>query len=140
MVLIKLEDNLKLDNPEIDSQHETLISLVNLLHETMLQGADKAALDTLLSQLLVHTRDHFDYEEALMSRFNYPAFEEHKSQHNRLLQHLEDLAARYKKGELLLSFAVLLELKGWATVHIEKSDKLLGTFLNNRKATETAQD
>jgi hypothetical protein len=38
---VKLEDNLKLDIPEIDPRHETLTGLINLLHETMLQGADK---------------------------------------------------------------------------------------------------
>ena len=138
MELIKLEDNLRLDIPEIDSQHETLIGLINLLHETMLQGADRAVLDGLLSQLLAHTQAHFAYEEQLMSQYNYPGYEAHKSEHNRLMQHLLDLAERYKYGELLLSFAVVLELKGWAVVHIEKSDKPLGTFLNNRKVVDAA--
>ncbi|TNF91544.1 MAG: hypothetical protein EP297_15660 [Gammaproteobacteria bacterium] len=136
MVLIKLEDKLKLDIPEIDSQHEALISLVNLLHETMLQGADKAALDELLSQLLEHTQTHFAYEEELMSRYNYPGYEAHKSEHKRLMQHLVDLTDRYKNGDPLLSFAVVLELKGWALVHIENSDKPLGTFLNNQNVIE----
>ena len=67
MELIKLEDNLKLDIPEIDSQHETSIGLINLLHETILQGSDRAAQNELLSQLLEHTRTHFAYEEQLMS-------------------------------------------------------------------------
>jgi hemerythrin len=138
MELIRLEDSLKLDIPEIDSQHERLIGLVNLLHETMLQGADRAALDGLMSQLLEHTRTHFAYEEQLMSRYNYPGYEAHKAEHNRLMQHLTDLAERYTKGELLLSFAVVLELKGWAVVHIEKSDKPLGAFLNNREGTDAA--
>jgi hemerythrin-like metal-binding protein len=132
MELIKLEDKLKLDIPEIDSQHETLIGLINLLHETMLQGADRAALDALLSQLLEHTRNHFAYEEQLMSQHNYPGYEAHKSDHSRLMQHLVDLTERYKNGELLLSFAIVLELKGWAVVHIKKSDKQLGTFLNKQ--------
>jgi len=138
MVLIKLEDSLKLDIPEIDSQHETLIGLINLLHKTMLQGADRSALDGLLSQLLEHTRTHFAYEEQLMSQYNYPGYEAHKSEHNRLMQHLVDLVERYTNGELLLSFAVVLELKGWAVVHIEKSDKTLGAFLNNRKRPDSA--
>jgi len=138
MELIRLEDSLKLDIPEIDSQHERLIGLVNLLHETMLQGADRAALDGLLSQLLEHTRAHFAYEEQLMSQYNYPGYEAHKTEHNRLMRHLEDLVERYTNGELLLSFAVVLELKGWAVVHIEKSDKPLGAFLNNREGTDAA--
>ena len=136
MELVKLEDNLKLDIPEIDSQHETLIGLINLLHETMLQGADRTTLDRLLSQLLEQTQTHFSYEEKLMSQYNYPGYEAHKSEHNRLVQHLADLAERYKNGELLLSFAIVLELKGWALVHIEKSDKLLGNFLNNQKEVD----
>ncbi|MDX2458060.1 MAG: bacteriohemerythrin [Gammaproteobacteria bacterium] len=138
MELIKLEEDLKLNIPEIDSQHETLIGLVNRLHETMLQGADKAAMDGLLSQLIEHTRTHFSYEEQLMSQTGYPEYEAHKSQHNRLMQHLEDLAEGYQNGELLLSFAVVLDLKGWATVHIQKSDKPLGAFLTSRKGVETA--
>ena len=138
MDLIKLDDNLKLNITEIDSQHETLINLINAIHETMLQGADKADLDRLLSQLLEHTRSHFAYEEELMSRYSYAGYETHKSEHNRLMEHLEDLAVRYHSGELLLSFAIVLELKGWATIHIEKSDKPLGTFLSNQHGFETA--
>jgi len=136
MVLIKLENSLKLDIPEIDSQHETMISLINLLHETMLEGTGKAALDGLLSQLLEHTQTHFAYEEELMSRYDYPGYEAHKSEHNRLIQHLMDLTERYKSGELQISFAVAFELKGWTVVHIAESDLLLGTFLNNQKVIE----
>jgi len=138
MVLIKLEDNLKLNIPEIDTQHETLISLINRLHESMLQGADKSTLDELLSQLLEHTRTHFSSEERLMTQSSYPGYEAHKSEHNRLMQHLEDLVERYKKGEILLSFAVVLELKGWAMVHIEKSDKPMGAFLTSREGVDSA--
>ncbi|HYQ73394.1 MAG TPA: bacteriohemerythrin [Gammaproteobacteria bacterium] len=136
MVLIRLEDNYKLDIPEIDSQHETMISLVNQLHETMLQGAGKAAVDGVLSRLLEHTQTHFAYEEGLMSRYHYPGYEKHKSEHSRLIQKLGDFATRYKNGDLLLSVAVELELKGWAAVHIEKFDKPLGIFLNHHKVNE----
>jgi len=138
MELVKLDDNLKLNIPEIDSQHETLIRLINQLHETMLQGADKAALNELLSQLLEHTRTHFSSEERLMSQSGYPGYEAHKSEHNSLMQHLEDLVERCRNGELLLSFAVVLELKGWAMVHIGKSDKLMGAYLTSRQGADVA--
>jgi len=138
MELVRLEDSLKLNIPEIDSQHETLIRLINQLHESMLQGEGKAALDGLLSQLIDHTRTHFSYEEQLMTEYSYPGQVAHKSEHHRLMQHLEDLAERYGKGELLLSFAVVLELKGWATIHIEKSDKPLGAFLTSHMGAGSA--
>jgi hemerythrin len=72
-----------------------------------------------------------------MSRYSYAEYETHKSEHNRLMEHLEDLVGRYRGGELLLSFAIVLELKGWATIHIEKSDKPLGSFLSNKHGLET---
>lgn len=137
MVLIKLEDSLKLDIPEIDSQHETLVGLINELHESMLQRADRAVLDGLLAQLLEHTRHHFDYEEQLMSQHGYPGYDGHKSQHARLIQHLADLIERFQSGELLMSFAAVIELKAWATIHIEKSDRSLGDFLRDLPGFDT---
>ena len=140
MELINLEDTLKLDIPEIDSQHETMIMLINQLHETMLRGADRVPLAELLLQLLEHTRTHFAYEEQLMSQYDYPGYEAHKSEHDSLVQHLVDLSKRYKNDELQLSVAVaaVLELEDWATVHIEKSDKPLCAFLNYRKGVDAA--
>jgi len=140
MELIKLEDCLRLNIPEIDSQHEKLIELVNALHGAMVGGADKAARDSLLSQLLEHTRNHCAYEEELMSRYGYPGYQEHKSEHDRLIQHLVDLIERYQSGEILLSVAVVMELKGWATIHIEKSDKPLGAFLSDRKGVDASRN
>lgn len=138
--LIKLEDDLRLNIPEIDSQHEELIELVNGLHLALVGGADKAARDGFLSKLLERTRSHCAYEEELMSLYDYPGHEAHKSEHDRLTQNLVDLVARYQRGELLLSIAVVMELKCWATIHIEKSDLPLGAFLNNQKGVDKARD
>lgn len=132
MELLRLEDNLKLNVSEIDSQHAVLIDLVNQLYAAMQQAAGREVLDGLLSRLVEHTRAHFFYEERLMSQHGYPGYEAHKSDHDRLMRHLLDLVERYYSGDLLLSFAVVLELKGWATIHIEKSDKPLGAFLKER--------
>ena len=140
MELIKLEECLRLNIPEIDSQHEKLIELVNTLHGAMVGGADKATRDSLLTRLLEHTRNHCAYEEELMARYGYPGYQEHKKEHDRLTQHLVDLITRYQSGELLLSVAVVMELKGWATVHIEKSDKPLGAFLIEREGVDAARD
>lgn len=138
MELIKPESCLKLNIPEIDSQHETLIGLINQIHESMLQQANKTILDGLLSELLEHTRSHFDYEEQLMSRYGYPGYEAHKVEHIKLIEHVADLIERSQNGELLLTFAVVLKLKGWASVHIEKSDKRLCTFLQGRMGVDSS--
>jgi len=139
MKLIKLEDHLRLKIPEIDSQHEKLIELVNRLHEVLLGGEDKAIRDGLLLQLLEGMRSHCAYEEELMLRYVYPGFQAHKSEHDRLTKNLVDLVERYQRGELVLSIAVVMEFKCWATIHIEKSDRPLGAFLSGQEGIETAR-
>jgi hemerythrin-like metal-binding protein len=140
MELIKLDDCLRLDIPEIDSQHEKMIELVNRLHEALVEGVDKASRDSLLSQLLERTQSHCAYEEELMLLYGYSGYQAHKSDHDRLTKKVVDLIERYQRGELLLSVAVVMELKGWATTHIEKSDKPLGVFLSDRKGVDGARD
>ena len=138
MELIHLEDRLKLNIPAIDSQHEQLIELVNKLRSALVDGADKAARDSLLSQLLEGMRSHCAYEQELMLRYDYPEYEAHKSEHDRLAYNLGDLIGRYRNGELVLSIAVVMELNCWAKIHIEKSDKPLGAFLIDQKGFEAA--
>jgi hemerythrin len=132
VTLIELEESQKVAVAEIDAQHEALVDLVNQLHDSMMAGSDRDALDGILSELLQYTAEHFAYEEQLMLRHAYPGYEKHKADHTRLMDHVNDLARRFRAGDLLLSFAVMLDLKAWATVHIEKADKPLGVFLNRQ--------
>jgi hemerythrin-like metal-binding protein len=130
MGLIRLEDDQKVNVHEIDAQHETLIDLINQLHAAMTQRSERAVLDQLMAALIEHTRTHFDYEEQLMLEHRYPGYTTHKHEHDRLIQHILALAEQYRRGDLLLSFAVMVDLKGWALVHIERFDIALGVFLN----------
>ena len=83
-----------------------------------------------MTALIDHTRTHFDCEERLMLAHRYPGYKAHKQEHERLIQHILALAEQYRRGDLLLSFAVMVDLKGWALVHIERFDLALGVFLN----------
>lgn len=140
MELIQLEDRLRLNIPEIDLQHEKLIALVNRLRAALVDGAEKAARDSLLSQLLEGMRNHCAYEEQLMTEYGYPGYEAHKSEHDRLAHNLGDLIERYRNGELVLSIAVVMELNCWAKIHIEKSDMPLGVFLLEQKGFAAARN
>lgn len=132
MELIKAEDTPRVGVAEIDAQHAALIGLVNRLHQAMIQRQDRATLDTIIAELVEHTRGHFAYEEQLMSQAQYPHYLSHKADHDKLMQHISDLADEFRSGDLLLSFAVMVDLKAWATIHIEKSDGPLGIFLSEK--------
>jgi len=128
--LIKAEDAPSVGVPEIDAQHAALIGMINRLHQAMIQREDRDTLDAIIAELVAHTQRHFAYEEQLMSQHRYPEYAEHKAHHDKLMQHIIHLAEQFRSGDLLLSFAVMVDLKAWATIHIEESDGPLAIFLN----------
>lgn len=132
MEIIKLDDDSRTGVRDIDDQHGELVEILNRLHASMLQDTDRSDLEGLVSQLVEHTRVHFSYEEELMTLHGYPDYARHKEEHDRLLAHILDFSERFKSGDLLLTFGIMIDLKGWAEVHIRKSDRLLGAFLNEK--------
>jgi hemerythrin len=133
MTLVQLESDAKVNVREIDAQHEHLIALLNQLHDAMMRQEDTDTLGRVLSELIDYTQTHFRYEEQLMSEYDYPRYASHKAAHEKLMQHIVGLAEGFRSGEILLSFAIMVDLKGWAITHIEQCDKPLGAFLNTRK-------
>jgi hemerythrin len=130
--LIKEEDAPRVGVDEIDAQHAAMIGLVNRLHQAMMQREEREILDAIIAELIRHTHRHFSYEEQLMAQTRYPGYPAHKADHDKLMKHITDLAEQFRGGDLLLSFAVMVDLKAWATIHIEESDGPLGLFLNKQ--------
>lgn len=130
MPFIAPNDFDKIQVPEIDAEHERLVELINELYEAMNSKRGKEVLGRGLRDLIEFTRLHFSHEEELMTAHEYPDSARHKAEHERLLAHVVDLDRRFRSGDVLLSFAILLELKSWATKHIMHSDMPLGEFLN----------
>jgi hemerythrin len=132
MEIVKLDDESRTGVQNIDDQHGELIDILNRLHESMLQDTDRSTLEELVSQLVEQTRAHFSFEEVLMTRYEYPDYARHKKEHDKLLEHILDFSKRFARGDLLLTFGIMVDLKGWAEVHIRKCDKLLGAYLNEK--------
>jgi hemerythrin len=132
MALIEWSDEHKVNVREIDEQHRQLVALVNNLHEAMKNRGGSDTIRRRVADLVLHTRGHFSFEERLMSDHSYPDFERHKTEHEKLLGRITDLERQVQEGDLLMSFGVALDLRGWALRHIEFSDRLLGAFLNSR--------
>ena len=74
MALIKWTSALSVAVPEIDLQHQKLVSLINQLHESMLSGKGREVLGGVLNELIDYTKRHFADEEELMRRHNYPEY------------------------------------------------------------------
>ena len=65
---LEWKDAYRLGHAELDSQHEHLFQMVNLL-----ENAHTAQeIKPLLMQLFKHTREHFELEESEMRKAGFP--------------------------------------------------------------------
>ncbi len=70
----------------IDLEHQTLFALTNaLLDQTALREASPLAFELAFQALLVHTRQHFAHEEALLQSLGFSDAAMHAAQHQALL-------------------------------------------------------
>ena len=59
-----------------------------------------------LEELVGFTRMHFDTEETLMTRHAYPDYEQHRKEHEALLEDVGRLLQRFREGDVLIPFAI----------------------------------
>ncbi len=116
----------------IDKHHQTLISLINQLHEAMREGNAKEIMDGILHELNDYTIYHFNAEEDLMRSHNYPMEEYtfHKEQHEEFKFKLSELVEKYQNEEILISIETSKFLKEWLVNHIQKVDKKIAGIIN----------
>jgi hemerythrin len=126
MPLLTWNDNLSVGVHSIDSQHSTLLAILNELYDAMMKGHAKEVTGPLLDKLIKYTRNHFSTEEAMMADAKYSGLAAHRREHERLTRQVEEFAARFKKGECTVTIDLLHFLRNWLTNHIQQSDKAYG--------------
>lgn len=75
----------------VDTQHRQLLVLANLLFDAVKDGREENILKKSFEALLVYTRQHFDDEEQLLAERKCSLLAEHKDDHRRLAEELNDL-------------------------------------------------
>lgn len=125
MPLIHWPANYLLGNPGMDATHAEFVALVNNL-----AVAEGREFQALFLALLDHTGDHFGAEEALMADTAFPALEEHRAEHRRMLSDLRALGQRAVQGRITLAHNYVTEhLPAWFAMHAATMDSALAAHL-----------
>lgn len=127
-------DDLSVGVSEIDSQHKELINRVNNLLEAMKEGKAKAHLGQVLQFLEDYVVTHFGTEEKYMTKYGYPSFDQHKSQHVAFVQDFSGLKKEFESDGASSALVIRLQRQvcDWLVSHITKTDKSLGAFLKTK--------
>jgi hemerythrin-like metal-binding protein len=118
-------------NKEIDSQHKQIFRLTSNLAAACMGGQGQTMLGEALDFLASYTVRHFNDEEALQEKYNYPAYNEHKKMHDDFKVTVTALIADYKQngstGELLEKVNVIIVR--WLVEHIKKEDFKVADYI-----------
>ncbi len=115
------EAKLGLHVPEMDREHQVLISLMNKLHVLREKKASGGEVLAAINALGEYTVKHFADEEAYMARIQYPGIAVHKMVHKQLLAKFTGYQHAFQKdGKLTDDFFVFLKM--WLNAHISSVD------------------
>ena len=110
--------------PTIDAEHRELFDLGNALIAAAIEehsepGLWGAAFDSMLTRLV----EHFQAEEAVLTRHGYGRLAEHQRAHAGLLRRAEELKATVECGEAALGHLVNFLVNDVIALYMLKVDK-----------------
>jgi len=83
----------------IDTEHQELFRLTNLVIGAIAEEGTGEALLPLVRELIAHVRTHFSHEEEILQAAGYSGADRHGRVHNRLLERAGALADMFESGE-----------------------------------------
>jgi hemerythrin len=115
----------------MNRDHAEFIALRDKLLGLLSAQTPAAGMDTLLEELLEHTRHHFAEEERLMLETRFPPYRMHKHEHDRVLQEMETSIAQWRKERDPLALGKWLEdtVGDWFVTHVSTMDSVTAAFI-----------
>lgn len=131
-LLFSWRDTYSVGIAQIDNQHKQMISLINKLHSTLLQGNGTNARAEIMDELVRYTDSHFAYEESLLRQRDYSGLAAHSHEHKRLAAQVRDMRDSLHSGKLAASLAMMEFLEDWLCGHILDRDMAYARELKGR--------
>ncbi len=113
----------------IDQQHRKLVNLINQLQTAIDYSTGEEFEREALNELVDYTKTHFTYEEGLLKDNDYPGYEPHKLQHEKMFKKVEEVLAEYEQDQETAMSNAVEYLKDWLISHINGTDKQYSSYL-----------
>jgi hemerythrin len=117
-------EKLDLAHEAMDHEHHLQIALVSGFADALEQGRPWLAR-RLVGQLLTYSSAHFGGEELLMEAANYPAREDHASQHAEFMSHIRQIQRALEEGDDPVALEAALDLRAALAAHMDDADRRL---------------
>jgi hemerythrin len=133
--LFKWDDSFLIGIEELDHEHKVLIDDINRLHEEIARHVEKSEIEKCLGDICARMQAHFALEEHVMKEHGYKFFDEHKREHNELLDSYTEYMAQFLNDTGVSSSNPIEDnLKHWVIKHIVTSDKKMSLMIQEEKS------
>ena len=129
MALIEWKEEFSVGVPDVDHEHQKLISLINDLHDVMSRENSDVTVMDFLGEIYAHVSAHFALEEKIMRDRKYDQYAEHKAEHEVLLDTLRDIMDDYEESAYFSDEAFANAVEKWFTDHFRTRDARLHRHL-----------
>ena len=125
MSLIEWSDRFSVGIASVDHEHRELIELVNGFQRKIAQDDSVDGKVEYLGETLAHISAHFALEEKLMRDSGYDAYDEHKTDHELLLDQLRDIMDAVEDDQDIDNDELGPVLERWFSRHFQTHDARL---------------
>ena len=125
MSLLQWRDEFSVGIAEVDHEHRELIELINDLQQDLKTGSDTRKIIRSLGEIFAQISSHFALEEKMMRETRYPAYAEHKEDHETLLDDLRDIMDDVQDDGILDQVQLTDDLDRWFSDHFRTHDAKL---------------
>lgn len=126
---VEWKDDYSVGIDSIDQQHKKLLNLINQLQTAVDYSTGEIFEREALDELVDYTKTHFTYEEGLLRDNDYPEFEAHKRQHEKMFEKVREVLTSYEKDQDTAMSNAAEFLKDWLINHINGTDKEYSDYL-----------
>ena len=131
MTLIKWRNEFKIGIDEVDFEHRELIDLINESFNEASRKDSNMAVMYFLGEIYEKISAHFALEERHMKVLNYDEYEDHKQDHERLLDDVLNIMDENRDTSNLNKKEFGERLNEWFAQHFKTKDARLHNFLNH---------
>ncbi len=125
MALLKWKSEFSVGVPAVDHEHQELIELINELHDAIAEGDTSYAVPDFLGDIYTQIAAHFALEERIMRERGYDQYQDHKTDHERLLDEIRDIMDDYELHGTFDDATLAERLQAWFGGHFGSKDARL---------------
>jgi len=129
MAPLEWKDSYSVGVEAVDHEHRELIDLMNRLHAALASDRPEEEVSRVFGDLFRAISSHFALEERFMRERGYDQVDQHKADHERLLDELRDIMDEYLDGEGHSVERLTASVEAWFTNHFKTHDARLHSRL-----------